>query len=517
MKAITLFVVLACFVAPAEADSEIVRGDVVKVEDKEIYIDVGAQRGIASGQPLRIKRPIKLQHPITRAMVDDWIPIASATVTQAAGSLSRAVVGDVVDGIRPGDIAEVLVVGAEPARMAPVGRTGDPEVAEVLRVFAAMTGASIDARIAAWERYLSSRPQTRFAPAIRADIDTLRGLREQQRAPASAQLAEPVGTVEHAAPADAAPGVALPLVFVLTEPERVASAYLHYRVAGNRTYKRVLLTREHDIYLRGVVPGDAVQPPGLEYFVELSTPVGRSGLAIGGPDAPKVVEVAPPPLINRFDAAPGRSSVTLAGDYLDFATFDKRTGDHHDRMTIATVDFTYRMDRYVESLGVGYGIYDGTGGSANAIWSADTPAPTSGFRFGYADIEVGGQVDTVHVSAGGQVIAGVGKTGFGMGGEGRLRIGDRDGTHLVLSGRSVDQVGFLSEIEFAAHPVEHILVGVSVGATDQPTQGDVGVKLGTELQLVRFRRISVTARGSWQGRSIAHGGLGGGAGLGFHW
>jgi len=497
---------------------EILRGNVVKVEDKEIYVDLGSQRGVADGAPLRIKRPIKLKHPITRATVDDWIPIGSATVTQAAGSLSRAVVGELVDAIKPGDVAEVLIALPDMARepKKPPPPPADPEAADVLRVFAAHTGASIESRIAGWEHFLSVRPQTRFAAAIRSDIETLRALRDELRTPESAQISEPVGTVDHNPPGDATTNVAVPLVFVMAAPDKVASAWLHFRTLGSRTYRRLLLVREHEIYLRGVVPAEAVQAPGLEYFVELSTPSGRSGLAVGTPDQPTAVAIAPPPLINRFDASPGRSSVKLNAEYLDFATFDKRTGDHRDRMTMATVDFTYRMDRYVESLGVGYGIYDGKGGFANRDWNNEQLV-TSGFRFGYADIELGGNTEGVHVSAGGQVIAGVGKDGFGMGAEGRIRIGHRDDTNLLLSGRTVDQVGFLSEIKFDAKPIRHVLLGISVGATNQPTEGDVGVKLGTEIELVGIDRVSLIARGSWQGRSVDHGGLGGGAGLGFYW
>ena len=498
---------------------EILHGNVVRIEDKEIYVDLGSQRGVVDGAPLRIKRPIKLKHPITRVTVDDWIPIGSATVTQAAGSLSRAVVGELVDAIKPGDVAEILIalpgIDREPKKPPPP--PSDPEAAEVLRVFAAHSGASIEARIAGWEHFLSVKPQTRFAAAIRTDIESLRALRDELRTPESAQISEPVGTVEHNPPGQATTNVAVPLVFVMAAPDKVASAWLHFRTLGGRTYRRLLLVREHEIYLRGVVPAEAVQAPGLEYFVELSTPSGRSGLAVGTPDAPTVVAIPPPPLINRFDASPGRSSLKLDAEYLDFATFDKRAGDHRDRMTVATVDFTYRMDRYVESLGVGYGVYDGKGGFANRDWMTDGPLPSSGFRFGYADIELGGDVEGVHVSAGGQAIAGVGQNGFGMGGEGRIRIGHRDDTNLLLSGRTVDQVGFLSEIKFAAKPIQHVLLGISVVATDQPTQGDVGVKLGTELELVNINRVSVIARGSWQGRSVEHGGLGGGAGLGFYW
>src|SRR5262249_11885238 len=144
------------------------------------------------------------------------------------------------------------------------------------------------ARIAGWEHFLSMRPQTRFAAAIRNDIETLRALRDELHAPTSAQISEPVGTVDHHPPGSGAPGTAIPLVFVMAQPERVASAYLHYRTIGNRTYKRLLLVREHEIYLRGVVPAEAVQPPGFAYFIELSTPSGRSGLAVGTPDAPTI-------------------------------------------------------------------------------------------------------------------------------------------------------------------------------------------------------------------------------------
>ena len=83
--------------------------------------------------------------------------------------------------------------------------------------------------------------------------------------------------------------------------------------------------------------------------------------------------------------------------------------------------------------------------------------------------------------------------------------------------RSVEQVGFLTDIRFGARPARKLLVGISVGATDQPNRGDVGVKLGTELEWIGFSNVSVILRGSWQGRDIDHGGLGGGGGLGVYW
>ena len=518
---ITLVLLVA---ARASADDEIVRGAVLKVEQREIYVNVGAKQGVGDGAALRIKRTITLRHPVTRAPITDWIPVGSAQVTQAGTTLSRAIVGDLIDAIRIGDVVEVLVdrPDAERAPEAPrpqaaAGPPIDPVTAEVLAVFAGQTGKPIEARIAAWERYLSTHGDSRFADAIRRDIDGLRGLREQLQPAATVQGNETVTEVEHAARASAPAGAAIPVVFVLAQPERVASAFLHYRTGNARTYRQLLLVREHDLYLRGAIPADTVVPPGVDYFVEVSTPSGSSGLALGTPAAPLHITVAPPPLIDRFASTPGKSSVKLSADYLDFATFDKRDGNHVDHQVSANVDFTYRLDSVVQAIGVGYGVFAGTGGFANAAWTTADPAPQSGFHYGYADVELGGVQQKVHLSGAGRVIAGVGKDGFGLGAEGRFRIGDRDATNLLFAASTISEVGFLSEIRFGARPARDLMIGISVGATDQPNRGDVGVKLGTELEWVGIRNVSLIVRGSWQGRNVNHGGLGAGGGLGVYW
>jgi hypothetical protein len=84
-------------VAPrhAHADDEIARGSIVKIEAQEIYISIGVDKGVSGGASVRIKRPVSLKHPVTRATVSDWIPIGSASVTQAGSVMSRAVIGHV--------------------------------------------------------------------------------------------------------------------------------------------------------------------------------------------------------------------------------------------------------------------------------------------------------------------------------------------------------------------------------------------------------------------------------------
>jgi len=527
MRIVALCAVLLVAPALAHADDEIVRGAVVKIEAQEIYVNIGVSKGVTAGAALRLKRPITLKHPVTRATIQDWIPIGTANVTQAGSVMSRAVVGDLISSVKVGDVAEVLVDRPDVEQPAgpqkpespppPQGPPVDPATAEVLGVFAAQSGQPLDARIAAWERYLSMRASSPYAAAIRRDLDELHALREETRPRTSAQTNELIVTVGHDAPKKATAGEQMPLVFVLDQPEQIASAYLHYRPRGNRTYRSVLLVREHDIYLRGTLPAEVVNTPGIDYFVEVSTPQGRSGLALGSPRDPIAVEVAQPTILDRFGSSPGRSSVKLAIDYLDFATFDKRTGDHTDNMVTANVDLTYRLDSHIESLGVGYGVYAGSGGYANRIWTDTDPLQKAGFHYGYADMEVGGRTDGVHLAAGGQLIAGVGKSGFGLGAEGRFRIGDRDSTNLAFIARSVEEVGFLTDIRFGARPLDGMLLGISVGATDQPHRGDVGVKLGTDIEVIAIKNVSLILRGSWQGRTTTHGGIGGGGGLGFYW
>lgn len=515
-----ILIMLLLLGSVARADDEILRGSVVRIEAKEIYVSLGSSHGVVRGAALRIKRPITLRHPITRASISDWIPIGSASVTEAGYEMSRAVVGELVAEIKVGDIAEVLIDRPEPphpVEHGPVAPPVDPATAEVLGVLTAQAGQSIDVRIAGWERYLSIRPSSRYSAGIRRELDELRALRDQMRMPGSIHGAERIATVTHTAPTIARAGASLPLAFVLDQPDRVASAYLHYRPHGAPTYRAVLLTRDHSLYLHGAIPAEVVEAPGVDYFVEVAMPNGTSGLALGAPAGPITVEVRPPTLLDQIGARSAGSTVRFTADSLNFNSLDHRAGDRSDHLYTANLDFTYRLRSVIESVGVGGGVYAGTGGSRDGMWTETNAAPTTGFRYGYADMEVGGHADGIHVSVGGQLIAGVGKAGFGLGGEGRLRIGERDGTNVVFLGRTIDRVGFLSQIRFGTRVAAPLGLGISVGATDQPSEGDVGVVLGTELELYAIRNVSILARGSWEGRSVDHSGVGGGGGVAFSW
>lgn len=509
--------------APARAD-DIVRGAVVKAEHEEIYVNLGAAQGLATGTPLRIKRTITLRHPVTRAQVRDWIPIGTAVVAQVGNKLTRVVVGELIEDIKLGDVVEALVDTPDAPPPAPAPEPAptptpapepakpavDPHTAAVLAVFAGQSGLALDARIARWERYLSKHGSSPYAAAVREDVAQLHALRDELALDAAA-FDERVEELDHSPPITVRAGGPIALVFVMPRPQRVASAYLHYRKVGARTYTRVLLSREHEIYLRGSISGDAVHQPGVEYFVEVSLPNGHSGIALGSPPDPIRVAVRPGHDARRFADSRGRTSVAVGAEFLHVGMFDDDEFDAQDSIFNATLDVSYDVGGAVQRIGVGYGVYTGEGGVRDLGLSGNVPF--AGYHYGAADLELGRQ----DLAFGSRLFAGVGTDGFGLGIEGRGRIGRRDATNLGVVARTLPAIGWVFDVRFGTRPSRVVGLGIIVGAMNQPTQGDVAAKLATELEWVGSDRFSLLVRGSWQGRSTQHSGFGGGAAVGIKW
>ncbi len=511
--------VLCATPAAARADA-IARGTVVRIEADEIYVNLGARAGVVEGARLRVKRAIELRHPVTRARINDWLPLGAADVRTAGDQLSMAVLeAAIITQVKVGDVVEIYVERDEDAPPPPPpdpetpddGRPlpeVDAETAAVLAVWTAQRGAALPARIAAWEGYLAAHGDSPHAEAIRADLDGLRRLRDELAPPPASGAPRAVAGVAHQAPTRARAGAALPLVFVLDDPDAVASAWLHHRPLGARTYQRTLLDREGTRTLRGAIPAAALAAPGVEYFVEVVDPRGEPGLAV----APTEVAVDADGLWDDFADRPGQTRLRLSSTYLDFATFDDRDGDHTDRFTLTEVDVEYRLGARLWAIRAGVGSLQGEGGYADRAWVDD--APQAGFNYGYAEAEV-----ALHArfSTTARLVAGVGQDGFGMGLQARARIGRPDQSNLSVGVSQVAELGFLSDVRFEVDPFGRIPVGLSVGVTDQPTRGDLAVRLGVDLGWRASSRLEPQLRVSYQGRTVQHSGLGAGLGLALHW
>lgn len=528
---LVLGIVLGAAPGLVHAD-QVVTGVVVKTDAREIFVNLGAGKGVVEGAQLRIKRPITLRHPITRAPVVDWLPIGSATVTSAGSALTMAVLDSALRAqVAVGDIVEVYVERDDrpaPTAVEPAGPvdtrplpTVEPETAELLHLWRSLTGASLDRRISAWEGWLATHGSSPHATAVTADLEALRAQREATT-PRSPTAGASAVKLDHLGPSRAPAGRDLALVFVVDDPAALASASLHYRKVGGTTYQRTLLTREGGLYLRGAIPAAAVASPGVEYFVEAAGPGGDSGAAYASPERPHPVEVDPPPLVTVFDPAPGRVRLTIQTSYLDFATFDHRevdgrAVDRRDRFSLTEIDVLYRLRVPLWGVRAGFGSYGGSGGRADGVWTAASPAPTVGFQYGYVETELRTPGHGVPFGIATRLVVGVGNDGLGVGGAARVRIGDADGNNLSASLSGIDQLGFVSDLRLETWPRPRLPIGVSVGVTDQPGKGDLGVRLATDLGWQARSWVRPTLRVSWQGRTAAHAGLGGGLGLVFDW
>ncbi len=518
-----LLLALAAPAAPARAD-EIARGLITKVVEQEIYINLGSGRGLAVGSPVRLKRPVRLKHPLSRALVDDWVPLGSARVAQVGSQLSMAVLdGELAAQVRVGDRVEIYLEGAAaaPPAATPAEPTPDdlpqvdPVTAEILALWSSMAGQEIDARIAGWERYLARHADSVHAAAIREDLAELRRLRDLMRSPEDSLESESIGGIAHSAPRHAAAGEPAPLAFLIEDETRLSSAWLHYRRRGDASYKRALLERDGDLYLRGSIPADVMTAPGVEYFVEVATAGGQVGTAIGRPEDPIAIEVERPSIASAFTGAPSRSSVTVRGSYLDFATFDDRSGERTDRFFMTEADFAYRVSSWLSAVRAGFGSVQGEGGFADERYD-DTHRPDKvGFNYGYAEIEVHPRRSPLGLAL--RAVSGVGQEGFGVGGEARLRVGDPDGTHVSLGGSRIAELGFLSDLRLQVATIPRAPIGFTVAVTDQPNQGDLGMLFATDIGWRALPWLAPTLRLSYQARTVVHSGVGAGFGLVFGW
>ena len=524
LAVITLVLLVA---GRASADDEIVQGAVLKVEHREIYVNVGAKQGVGDGAALRIKRTIALRHPVTRAHDHGLDPDRLGTASRRPGAmLSRAIVGDLIDAIRIGDVVEVLVDRPD-AQPRPNHRVRSPPRARRSIRRRPRCSRCSRRRPASRSRHGSRRGSatcrpmaTRRTPtAIRRDIDELHALREQLAPPTSTvQGNETVTEVEHVARASAPAGAAIPLVFVLAQPERVASAFLHYRTGNARTYRSCCSCAS-------TTSTCAARSPRTPSCPRASTTSSRSRRPPAAPGSRSArrrrrshVTVAPPPLIDQFASAPGKSSVKLSADYLDFATFDKRDGDHTDHLVAANVDFTYRLDRAVEAIGVGYGVYAGRAASRTRRGRPPTPPPQSGVPLRLRRRRGRRRAAEGPLSAAGQLIAGVGRDGFGLGVRGPVPDRRSRCDEPVVRGAHDRRRSASSRRSGSARVPHAMLLSASPSARrTSRTRATSASSSAPSSSCSASATSRVLVRGSWQGRTINHGGLGAGGGLGFYW
>ena len=426
-------------------------------------------------------------------------------------------------------------------------------------VWQATLGKPPAERVALWRRLLEAEPGLIFAAEVREEIASLEEQaaaleRAAARRSAGPPLERMLGSVQgltagarRAGPLVGAPitraaeGQRVDLAFAVADRAAAAEAWLYVRAPGEGQFERIPLEPDGDAYLRATVPAALVRPPRLEYFVEVGAAGGEPEPVLGSSEAPLPIEVE----ASAAEAPPersGRSQVTLLAEYVDF---DGSLAGGFDQYYQVEADFLYRFLRPIYGFRLGFGTLSGTGGPKDVIDEdpADACRDADGiyqcreltYSYIYAELEHRFS-DTIAVMVrpqAGRLTADL-RAGSssdrclgadlddcelerGLGLRLRVRLGEELGTNLALGVGVTAGVGTLLEAAYASTAAPRLPIRLAVQVTDQPVQGDFGVRLVGDVGYRALPWIYPSVRLSYQARDVDHAGFSGGAGINFDW
>jgi hypothetical protein len=497
----------------AHAQTPSAEGAVVAVERDDVIVDLGQSRGAADGDVVEIWRPLRLKHPVTGKVLFDRFVIGKLRLVQVRPSLSLAKpdgslsrppeAGDVVILSRsapPSPAAEQDLMPAAPVAAAPP--TGDDEGRALSQVFDSLRGADLATRIRAYESYAASHEKGRYAMTLRQEAWALRRLlvtaeREgkEQRSPDAE--AQPIDRVVAGEP--------LRIALALRSP--ASGAVLHAREAGQPTYSSQSMTRVGSEYWSATVPADRVHAPALEWFIEAVAPEGTRPV-VGSAESPQSSAVV------DVQQHSERRVMGIAQIWTDFAAFDTK-GNDYAWQTEGVMGGRF-ADVGIRAVRTGFGVYRGVSGTLQQLDVLNQPGTSIGLTYGYLEGELG-IVPLLSIALRG--IIGLQASGVQGGTSGFLRIGSDLSTNLLLGGEVLGGIGVRGIAEFDWNSFRDWPIVLRSEVTNQPagSDGDVGVRLITQLGYRVLPHLIVSGRASYQGRTIVHAGPGGGAAVGYTW
>jgi len=530
---------------PAAAAAQRTEGTVLQVSGNELLVDLGADDGIAPGDAVRIYRRIVVEHPISHRSIEDRFPIGEEQLEQVAQRMSIIIldtpfdhapsVGDTVVLLErggPGPATTTTTAGGEAqcpvceAQQCPANAPGtlDPEVAEVLRAFGNTLGQPLEQRITTWEGYLALHPNAPWAPAIAADVESLRALLRTTRGGTPALAAGGRSRIGHMPPQEAFVGEPVEIAFAIDAPDALRLAQVHVRRQGESGYRAFDLERDGDFYLRGIVPPEFVAPDGFEYFIVGVASAGEEVPLGGSPERPIAV-----PVSERVETPPvrtDRSNLHTSFEYVDFYA-NQFARDYYLRFE---ADFRYVLGMWFYGLRMGFGILDGSGGPVKRIDLPSTDPnylevqPIS-YRYGFAELEF-----RLH-----ELFYVIGRISFGsarayaladgrtrspealVGGGGAVRIGRPSGTNLELGAGYIEDLGWEANVSVNLALVDRVPLRGHIIVTDMPVEEEVGVRLVAEAGYQPASWLEFTVLAGYDIRRIYHQGVSFGLATVFLW
>jgi hypothetical protein len=503
--------------ARAQAPPDAAEGMVVQIERDDLVVDLGARRGASSDEIVEIWRPIRVKHPVTGKMIVDRFPIGHLRFVQVRPNLSLArPEGQLSRDPEAGDVVLFAKAAASPPPLAPPSApasgeslpAAQPALAEdetvaLSALFDSLHGADLAARIAAYEGFAAAHP--RYRAVLTEEAASLRKLfapPAKASAPRGPEWPRAEMQPIYRVVADE------PLRIAMTMSSWASGAVLHARTSGDVTYSTAPMTKVGADYWAATIPRDRVRAPGLEWFVEAVTADGTRPVA-GEPGAPlsaMVEDVRPP--------AP-RKVLGQAQISTDYARFNTKMNNDYAWQTEGVMGARFD-DIGVRAVRTGFGVFRGVGGSLEELDVRKEAGRAVGLTYGYLEGEIG-FAPTLSLAMRG--IIGLQQDGVSGGTSAFVRIGSDLSTNLLLGGEVLGGIGLRGIAEFNWASFHNWPIVLRSEVTNQPAGlgGDVGVRLIGQVGYRVLPHLVLSARASYQGRTIDHAGPGAGAAVGYLW
>jgi hypothetical protein len=535
-----------------------IEGHVIELQGSDILLDLAHQRGATDGAVVELWRPLSVKHPVTGEQIKDRFLIGKLRLVQvrealslsrAEGKLARdAQAGDIVilRSARGAPLTKAPPNGVAPAgtpvgptlEPAPLNRSAAPcsepnaaacdaDTAAVSALFDGLRGQSPRTRILAYEDYVKRRPKGRYAIVLYEEAQQLRKLLGLLNAGQPVELSPARRSFEP--PGEALAGTSLEFG---VELDNAVGAVFHSRHAGEVAYVTLPMRPAGDAYFTVQLPAQRLLAPRLDYFIEATSPSGRTVEVVGSADAPQKLTVnavpAPKPPARRD---------SIVGISTDYADWNNWKGNDVVWQTEGFVGMRL-ADKGVRSVHTGFGVFRGVGGSLHELDELDLGGRAVGLTYGYLEGEFG---VSHFIGIIGRLVIGLEDDGVSGGAQGLLRLGNDRETNLQIGGEVLGSVGLrgITQLELNSFPKFPVMFRTEV--TNQPAgwsrrgeevrpdnpdlgqelvshnRGEVGARAIAQIGYRFWPALMVAVRGSYQGRTINHAGPGVGGAVSYQW
>lgn len=496
-------------------------GTLLAIDTGDLVFDIG-RAAVRQGQVVELWRPVRLKHPVTGKVVVDRFKIATVKLTdvQAVMSLGRVEqgsqrqpqTGDIV--IVPEDAAPV-----KPARPAPAPATAVasavhastappvtvvkpvPEQQELSELMISLEASDPSARVAAYRGFVKGRPRSPYAKVLTEEADGLERADRKNPPPEAPYL------VRTAPLQRMRPGTEQRYAIELDD--RFRGAVVHVRRHGATAYRSIPLRAIGPRYWSAVLPGDAIEEPAMDYFVE-GVKDGRALPIVGSAASPRQVEVDERPVTGKRDGTLATLALTS-----ELASFNLKKAN--DWLFQTEGAFGWRLDDTgIRAVRSGFGVLRGKGGSLSDLDQLGRDPRDVGLTYGWLETELG----LAHrFSLIARPILGLREGGITGGAQGFFRIGNDLETNLLVGGEGLATVGLRGVVQLEWRTIPRFPVALRSEVTNQPAGvgGDIGVRVIGQVGYEVIKDLAVSVRGSYQGRTINHAGPGAGAGVSYQW